>query len=1467
MSSTVYNMFIQYKQNTEMPVSPGRPSLHSDGLMQQVTEQLADVRMHVAQERKERVGALGSWEATMQQRQKASAVQMTQVLAKVDSLELVVSRMQTNMNQLADNQSLRPPMETPLLPGPLSHQPVIAANINDEMQAMRRDIQLLMHRSEQPPPQLEEHSHHIKSATAALSNQTLEHFFSQSKTFMDEVETQMRHMKDVIKNDKTRVEQQIVALSSTIEREITESRHQQQQLQGENGPSALDLLLLVLGNPQIASDQNDQLFMKAQEVCAAIGEAVTQQLDSAISTTKKEQENRSQQILQSVESDLESLHNVIKQVEQNNLSGPLDGRVRAIEETIQHKIQFDVQSFDSRIRALEESTCQKQETIPAHNKLVSEAQALEQRIRLLEESFHQKSDVAPIQSLEHRVRGIEESVSQKIHNDSQNIDSRIRLLEENVQQKLHHENTSTDTRLRNVEDSITRKLESTVLKELDNTASAITTSYRDLVDSVELQLGKQINSNTEAVATIESALQRANQKVNQITESITAEQETTSEVINRISLHEQTIQQQLSETNKFAESQHQILVQEISHKLDSIDGKMERELTELASQIATLEVRRQEDVSNRLSQIDSKLERELTEVSAKINTSHMTSVDFEKRFSERGRKIDDYVGQLDDGLREVERVVTSLQYHVSSQQSEVASQPPQVQKQTLRGRSETFPQREDIRTIPDSNFQSPDQLRSASGGVSSPTKVSTGDDTIRRYCDRRFNEMTARIQECEETTRKNVDSRIEQTITRLHDSEDSFKRRFDSMEQDIDSKATQIIKLNDQCTSLNNDITTATGKLQRTLDDEISAVTRSTDNKINDATEKARNSERSAEDTRSKVEREVAEQKSALDRFNKNTKSFEEGVNNSLASLKSEIRDVSLTSKESEAQQTRLVETKTSALNEQVDNFHKTTAVESARLTALRATVEDLTASNDSIKKLVDDIAAKSKTTEQEVFIPTQKIDSMSRNLSSLEQSLVEVRRDISDVSNGVSKLTDDNLTERISAAENYIVEHGTGIALLTNQQSLLENQNNEIAEEITSLDASQRLSAIEQAIIDQTELLTNVVSSESHEQGRKQIDERVTEIEDLIVKQSHDLLKMGESTLTHNNFESFRGEDGSRFADIEEMLIEQEKKIMNISTAAEEMEDLVIQHATELSVTVSAVDDIETSIVTLSNDCSTRLGTLATTTQDFFNKTNSRIDELQQFTVDSDKNAVSKLMSAESRMERLNRETHHTEESFTKRLADLESQYKQDLILSEQKVEQRVTEELHQQELALRSELADLQFESRNASDGRLASQEKIDEIQKRLSELAVKRAQSESRQPSLHTRRSETRVPLPQRIEAATNPMSPARAQSPRTPVSVRSNFSFGSSAASPKSLAERVKEAVSSAQKPSVSSAQKPSVTSGRIDSSKSIGKVPSSPLSERIAAATRKSNRHSDRRHRHRKQRDCQKSCLQLLRLPK
>eukprot|EP00754_Rhynchopus_humris_P003184 Rhum_TRINITY_DN11707_c0_g1::Rhum_TRINITY_DN11707_c0_g1_i1::g.46380::m.46380 len=77
-----------------MPVSTREEVGRPDALLHQLTESMADVRISVSQERKERVAAMNALDTTSHGKHKAAAQQLTQLGTKVNSLELVVSRLQ-----------------------------------------------------------------------------------------------------------------------------------------------------------------------------------------------------------------------------------------------------------------------------------------------------------------------------------------------------------------------------------------------------------------------------------------------------------------------------------------------------------------------------------------------------------------------------------------------------------------------------------------------------------------------------------------------------------------------------------------------------------------------------------------------------------------------------------------------------------------------------------------------------------------------------------------------------------------------------------------------------------------------------------------------------------------------------------------------------------------------------------------------------------------------------------------------------------------------------------------------------------------------------------------------------------------------------------------------------------------------------------------------------------------------------
>eukprot|EP00756_Hemistasia_phaeocysticola_P000942 Hpha_TRINITY_DN10676_c0_g1::TRINITY_DN10676_c0_g1_i1::g.156592::m.156592 len=188
---------------------------------------------------------------------------------------------------------------------------------------------------------------------------------------------------------------------------------------------------------------------------------------------------------------------------------------------------------------------------------------------------------------------------------------------------------------------------------------------------------RQLDDHQAAIKTLQAALQRAHVSVTDLgaaqaaqgeslrttqhqlrgaTEHVVAAAEARlSEMCNTNRRETQELAQRLDAA---CNSMRRDVAEEASEQVRVLEAKVESELGELASQLATLEdAWRADDPAERLAAVDAKLERELTEVSAKLSTSHAGLVDLERRVADRARRVDDYLTQLDEGLRHLESSV------------------------------------------------------------------------------------------------------------------------------------------------------------------------------------------------------------------------------------------------------------------------------------------------------------------------------------------------------------------------------------------------------------------------------------------------------------------------------------------------------------------------------------------------------------------------------------------------------------------------------------------------------------------------------------------------------------------------------------------------------------------------------------------------------------------------------------------
>ena len=238
----------------------GRP----DSLLHQLTDSLADVRVSVTAERRDRISGMSQMESGSQVKHKAAAQQINALATKVNSLELVISRLQS----VVSSQTL-----------PQQDGGEYAA-LRQEMHAMQARIHELetganpVHSRALSPPKF--------SGESGMTQHTLDHFLQQSKDFMDEVEVQMRHIKDTQKNDRARADQQAVALSESIERGMNEAFSGHAHILEE-----LRRVFLC----EASLHPMSTTATKAREVCDAVGVAVAGQVERAMGAFRQEIES------------------------------------------------------------------------------------------------------------------------------------------------------------------------------------------------------------------------------------------------------------------------------------------------------------------------------------------------------------------------------------------------------------------------------------------------------------------------------------------------------------------------------------------------------------------------------------------------------------------------------------------------------------------------------------------------------------------------------------------------------------------------------------------------------------------------------------------------------------------------------------------------------------------------------------------------------------------------------------------------------------------------------------------------------------------------------------------------------------------------------------------------------------------------------------------------------------------------
>eukprot|EP00754_Rhynchopus_humris_P003186 Rhum_TRINITY_DN11707_c0_g2::Rhum_TRINITY_DN11707_c0_g2_i1::g.46382::m.46382 len=317
-----------------MPVSTREEVGRPDALLHQLTESMADVRISVSQERKERVAAMNALDTTSHGKHKAAAQQLTQLGTKVNSLELVVSRLQAAVSTHAYGGS---------------------DAVTGEVLAMRQE----MHALQQRVADMEQRggggggplsAPRTPSGGGGAGGAGLDQFLQQSRGFMDDVEQQLRHLKDGAKHDKLRAEQQIAALSDAIERGLAEA---------QDAPAFLLEELRRVFGCEASGSPATVVAQKAREVCDAVGEAVAGQVERAMGAMRQEVTTalaaRNEDLLLSIGGDITGMTGRVRAAEEELQR--VDGRLHGVDEALGlagHRWQQDVGAVDARVRALEE---------------------------------------------------------------------------------------------------------------------------------------------------------------------------------------------------------------------------------------------------------------------------------------------------------------------------------------------------------------------------------------------------------------------------------------------------------------------------------------------------------------------------------------------------------------------------------------------------------------------------------------------------------------------------------------------------------------------------------------------------------------------------------------------------------------------------------------------------------------------------------------------------------------------------------------------------------------------------------------------------------------------------------------------------------------------------------------------------------------------------------------------------------
>eukprot|EP00659_Diplonema_papillatum_P022768 gene22768-34885_t len=535
-----------------MPMSPQQQRMKpilADGLLQQLTESLADVRVSITQERKDRISGLSAVESASQQRQKAAASQIAQLITKVDSCELVLGRLQAQVQG-----QIPPGALAPLHDGSASDSEVITlrrevSNLSQrlaDLEASGITSRMAQHHDRLTSPARQSPAGFAgQPGSLATAQANLDLFFEQSKEFMDGVEAQIKHVKETARNDRSRSEQQIIALSEAIERGMAETVE-----------NTLEELKKAL-----APHPSNPPTSKARDVCAAIGFSLSGQIEQAVQ--------------QCNEAALDDLRRAFSPHAASTASMVARDVCGAIGSAVTGQLEQALESMRIETENLVNSTAQ-----------IAQDSTLDD---LRKAFLHGPSNTSG------RARDVCAAIGTAVTGQ---LEQALDMLKEEIDNNIYAANQELVHSVKADVASMTNKILS-----VEGTAETSLNGLSNRFKHGEEAMGGRVQELEAKVDEMETALHRAHSSVTDITNAINTEQSVTDDIVAKLTAFEQA--------------------------MPTLEKKMAQEVELVARQVKQAELEMREETDSRLDAVDAKLERELTEVSAKIGSSHSTMGDLE----------------------------------------------------------------------------------------------------------------------------------------------------------------------------------------------------------------------------------------------------------------------------------------------------------------------------------------------------------------------------------------------------------------------------------------------------------------------------------------------------------------------------------------------------------------------------------------------------------------------------------------------------------------------------------------------------------------------------------------------------------------------------------------------------------------------------------------------------------------------